>query len=57
MSYEAADLSVDDPEFKNIDRNDLMLWLVEREIPLEHCQILKGTNTGSGFERNDFLTA
>ena len=42
MSYKAADLSVDDPEFKDIDRNDLMIWLVERDITLVHCQILKG---------------
>lgn len=29
-------------EFEDMDLDDLSLWLVERDIPLEFCKLLKG---------------
>ena len=37
-----SSLSTDDPEFEELDREDVVDWLLEREIPLEYCKAFKG---------------
>ena len=32
----------EEQKFEDMDLNDLSLWLVERDIPLEFCNALKG---------------
>lgn len=34
--------SADDPDFIELDRDDLRLWLLEKDIPLEFCDVFKG---------------